>query len=206
MPRRSRSVTRRRQLAFHRTLDLTAAFAQLRRNERQAERRVDVFFAFCGKELAPAPQSVVIKGEALAGRQRAQLLDVLRRAGRKQQSHAVMALVGQMNRKPAARRERCRSPVQRGSLGHKRKVARSVRSRAAGRLRSVMRLNSGCALRRLRSAFSSKERRPVHVAASCAAAQDLEVLQNLRLQRAAQPFHALEAVLARGLLQILRAR
>ena len=75
-----------RQLAFHRTLDLTAAFAQLRLNERQAERRVDVFFAFCGKELAPAPQSVIIEGEALAGRQRAQLIDVLRRAGREQQS------------------------------------------------------------------------------------------------------------------------
>ena len=46
-----------------------------------------------------------------------------------------------------------------------------------------------------------EERRPVHVAAACAAAQDGEVLQNLRLQRAAQPFHALETVLARGLLQ-----
>jgi hypothetical protein len=33
-----------------------------------------------------------------------------------------MTLVGQMDCKPAARGERCRSPVQRGSFGHKRNV------------------------------------------------------------------------------------
>lgn len=109
-----------------------------------------------------------------------------------------MALVGQMNRKPAARRERCRSPIQRGSLGHKRKVRDQF---AAAPQLACEGDTLQFRVRLSQAAFRGfkQERRPVHVAASFAAAQDREVPQNLRLQRASQPFHGLEAVLVRGL-------
>jgi hypothetical protein len=105
-----------------------------------------------------------------------------------------------VNRKFTPGRERCRPPIQYGGFGNKRKVGNQFTTAPLVACKGDALQFRMCLAQSAFRVFK-EERRSVHVAAASAAAQDSEVLQDLRLQCASQPFHTLEAVYARGLLQ-----
>src|SRR4051794_30454969 len=98
------------KMALKSPLYFIPAFAELRLYERQPERLVDRFFGDSGDDLAPTTQSIRTQRKTLAFRQRAQAVDMRRRAGCEKQRDPVALLVGEVDRQVTPRCERFRTP------------------------------------------------------------------------------------------------
>ena len=77
--------------------DLFAGFAQFRCDERQAERRVNLFFCCARENFLPIAQSVSIQGPAFLLSQPPQRRNVLFRTRGQQKRGAVAGLGGDVN-------------------------------------------------------------------------------------------------------------
>ena len=91
------------QFIVQRHLHFGPAFAQFRRDERQAESVVDVAFRFAGENAVLAAQSAFIERPAFGLGECAQRGDVLLRAGHRQKRYAVAVFRGDMDRQAVAR-------------------------------------------------------------------------------------------------------
>jgi len=104
---------------LQRPRDLVAALAQLRFNERQAERRVYILLA-SRDDFTAAMQARGVKDEALARGQRIELFEMSGGAGRTQQGDAVMRGIREIDVQMAARPDG--ADIRLGSLNHQGEV------------------------------------------------------------------------------------
>src|SRR4051812_42459152 len=96
---------KRGYLAFLRQFDLTAPFAQLGLDERQAEGRVNILLTLARDDLVPFAQSMFIENHPPRGGHCPQFIEMLFRAGGEKERDAVTLLVGQPDGKLTGRIE-----------------------------------------------------------------------------------------------------
>jgi hypothetical protein len=107
-----------RKFALERALDLAAALAQFRLDERQAKRPVDVFL-LATRHAAALVKPVCLQSHALAFRKTAKVVKVRRRPRRLEEHRTEMVAVRQKHLQARGIRDR-RAGVGWRSLGHER--------------------------------------------------------------------------------------
>jgi hypothetical protein len=85
------------QFTIEREHHFLTGFAQLGRNERQAQRVVDVFLAFAGDNAIAFSETVAVENEAFVFGDGLQGFDVLIRAGCKEECGAIALVIGHMD-------------------------------------------------------------------------------------------------------------